>query len=212
MSNVSGIGSPSTYGADMGLPSGISPDSLLAYCQAQLGSLDSTMTSDMQIQEQQLSEHNAVTQAANSLTELFGSNGPQSGPQFEQCMAAIDQAAQSLPAGDPVATQLEQFKQQMMTQYDYQPGHTEWLPIGLNGDQGVIKPVPSSITTPSDGQWAATTAQLSNIASGINSNSQIGMLQLQDLVSQRQQAIEVASGMMTTEDNTLEDEAKAIGQ
>ncbi len=38
------------------------------------------------------------------------------------------------------------------------------------------------------------------------------MLTLQDLVSQRQQAVTLASGMMSKQDQTLEDEAKAVGQ
>jgi hypothetical protein len=38
------------------------------------------------------------------------------------------------------------------------------------------------------------------------------MLQLQDLVSQRQQAIQLCSGIMSKTDETLEDQAKAIGQ
>jgi len=38
------------------------------------------------------------------------------------------------------------------------------------------------------------------------------MLSLQDLVSQRQQVVELATGMMSKEDQALEDGAKAIGQ
>jgi hypothetical protein len=69
-----------------------------------------------------------------------------------------------------------------------------------------------SFTQPSGTDWQGTTDALGNLADNIKSNAQIQMLSLQDLVSQQQDAIEQATQMMTSEDNTLLDQAKAIGQ
>lgn len=64
---------------------------------------------------------------------------------------------------------------------------------------------------PANNDWQGTTDTLSNMADGIKSGAEIQMLQLQDLVSQRQQAVQLASGMMSTEDQTIESEVKNIG-
>jgi len=53
---------------------------------------------------------------------------------------------------------------------------------------------------------------MGNLADSIKSNAEMQMLSLQDLVSQRQQVVELATGMMSKEDETLTDGAKAIGQ
>ena len=64
---------------------------------------------------------------------------------------------------------------------------------------------------PANNQWQGTTDALGNLASDVKSNAEIQMLQLQDLVSQRQDVTEMTTQMMTTENNTLLDQAKAIG-
>jgi hypothetical protein len=64
---------------------------------------------------------------------------------------------------------------------------------------------------PQNNDWQATTDSLKNLASNIQGNAQIQMLSLNSLVSQNQAAIEQATQMMTSEDNTLLDEAKGIG-
>jgi hypothetical protein len=61
---------------------------------------------------------------------------------------------------------------------------------------------------PGDGQWGGTTDDVSSIAGNINSQSQLSMLQLQQLSSYQQQATELTINMMNKEDATLLDEAK----
>jgi hypothetical protein len=65
---------------------------------------------------------------------------------------------------------------------------------------------------PSNDDWKSTTDAVGNLADDIKSNAEMQMLTLQDLVSQRQQVVELATGMMSKEDETLTDGAKAIGQ
>ncbi len=68
-----------------------------------------------------------------------------------------------------------------------------------------------SSKAPKDDEWKGTTDALGTIVGDIKSNSEIQMLQLQDLVSQRQQAVSLASGMMSKEDTSLEQLAR-LGQ
>ncbi len=67
-----------------------------------------------------------------------------------------------------------------------------------------------TFSAPSTAQWAGVSSGLSNLNSSITSNTQLQMLNLQTVVSQEQQATEEATNMMTTENQTLLDQAKAV--
>jgi hypothetical protein len=224
----------------------MSADSLLAYCQSQLGGLDDEITNQMNDQKLKLREQQAM-ENVQKVVESFGTAGPQDGFQFDKCLKAVDDAVASLPAGDPAATQLQSFKANLMSDYGYQPAQQ---PGGLTDDeyatlQSDIKA--SAVTTPDifggqasldqevqrmteigqlaakeptlgnpptqDNQkWKGTTDELSTDVSDIKSDAEIGLLQLQDLVSQRQQAVQLCTNMMSKVDDGLEDQAKAIGR
>ncbi len=243
-SGVSGIGTSGVgYPGDGSLPgtSVMSPDSLLAYCQIQLGDLDDQVTSQMNAQQLSLAERTAVQNVETTL-ESFGDQGPSgsnAGDQMHTCVAAIQNAINQLPAGDPVAAQLQALGDQMVAQYGYVEHTTESpaaaaAPLAnaaaaalaanaslIPGSAPVtINPAPVPPPTvsyqltnpPKNDDWKATTDAVGNLADNIKSNAEMQMLTLQDLVSQRQQVVELATGMMSKEDETLTDGAKAIGQ
>ena len=224
-------------------PQGMSPNALLEYCSMQLSGLDSQMDSMMNQQESQLHEQEAVQQVQTTL-EQFGSNGPQNAADMGTCVAAYQTAISSLPAGDPVAGQLQTQCNSMESTYGYTPAQplTAGEQAQLSGAQDIVNQsngvAPNSITdpngyaqyvqaqatvsavnsvangslskAPANNQWQGTTDALGNLASDIKSNAEIQMLQLQDLVSQRQQVTEMTTQMMTTENSTLLDQAKAL--
>lgn len=245
MTDVNGvIGAPFTQGTTVN-GQGLSPDALLAYCQAQMNGLDSQIDSLMSQQETQLNEQSAVQQVQTVL-EGYGTLGPQSPQEMEKCVDAFNQAIASLPPDDPVVAQLKSQCSSMTSQYSYvapqtlTPDQQTQLanatttvangPAGPPPAGGGTTLVPASmyqeaqqtkasltslqngsLNNPSNNQWQANTDSLGNLASDIKSNSEMQMLKLQDLVSQRQDAIELSTQMMTSTDNTLMDEVKAIG-
>jgi hypothetical protein len=226
----------------------MSPDSLLAYCQIQLGDLDDQVTTQMSSQQLSLEERTAV-QNVETTFESFGDqgpSGPNAGDQMHTCVVAIQNAINQLPAGDPVAAQLEALGNQMVAQYGYKetdpvasqavgsptanlgppPANgtpaTSSAPLA-HGASPVTLPAASPATPsstpiytlsnpPKNDDWKGTTDAMGNLADSIKSNAEMQMLTLQDLVSQRQQVVELATGMMSKEDETLTDGAKAIGQ
>jgi len=209
MSTVNPVTTPAIASApgDYGM-SNLSPDAMLDYCQIQLSGLDTQIDGDIKQQESQLRQREAVQQAQTAL-EQYGTTGPQNSADFQKCVAALDQAAASLPPGDPVAAQLETFKNNMSSQYGFDPskvGQPQEVVLNLFpiGDAGLTN-------KPQNNDWQGTTDALGNIADNIKSGAEIQMLQLQDLVSQRQQAVQLASGIMSKEDQTLEGIAKSIG-
>jgi hypothetical protein len=243
-SSVSGIGASGVgYPGDGSLPgtSVMSPDSLLAYCQIQLGDLDDQVTSQMNAQQLSLAERTAV-QNVQTTFESFGDqgpSGPNAGDQMHTCVVAIQNAINQLPAGDPVAAQLQALGNQMVAQYGYEEHTTESpaaaaaplvnaaaaafaanaslvpgsAPVTINAAPVPPPTVSYELTKPpANDDWKGTTDAVGNLADNIKSNAEMQMLTLQDLVSQRQQVVELATGMMSKEDETLTDGAKAIGQ
>jgi len=238
MSNAYGVTSipAANYSPVDGIDAGVtmmSAESLLAYCQMQLGDMDTQINTQMSAQKTALREREAV-QSAQTVLEQFGTTGPQSVQEMGSCVTAIDHAIAQLPQGDPVAAQLAEFRQHMCDQYQYKAPRslTEKEQIDLitgTGPGVVASPLTSSLPPnsqieqlrqaqsgtlrkPDNKEWQGTTDALANIANDIKSSADIQMLQLQDLVSQRQQAVQLCSGMMSKTDQTLEDQAKAIGR
>ena len=216
----SGVSSPS-YPGDM---QSVSPDALLEYCQIQLGGLDSQITDQVNLQNKMLDERTAVEHVQTAL-EDFGTQGPPDGQSMAKCVAAFQNAIASLPTGDPVAAQLQTQCDAMTQQYGYHPAGTTpttnpvVLPMlpGTGAMVGSVTPLPPSTqptldTPPKNDDWKGTTDALSTLAGDVKSNAEIDMLNLQDLVSQRQQAVQLCSGIMSKTDQTLEAQAKAIGQ
>jgi hypothetical protein len=234
---TSSVGGTSVSGADYpgdgALPGTtiLSPESLLEYCQAQLGDLDQQVATQMNAQQTALAERTAVQNVQQTL-ESFGDQGPQSGDDMHTCVVAFQNAVNQLPPNDPVADQLVAQGNAMVTKYGYrdtidaspsavapvltipvvEPGsHAVQIP-GLSAASTPPPSDPYSLATrPTSDDWKLQTETLGNIADGIKSGAEIQMLTLQDLVSQRQQAVELATGMMSKEDETLDDGAKAIG-
>jgi hypothetical protein len=64
---------------------------------------------------------------------------------------------------------------------------------------------------PQNSEWKGTCDALASIVGDIKSGAEIQMLSLQDLVSQRQQAVSLACNMMSKEDTSLEQLAR-LGQ
>jgi hypothetical protein len=209
MSNVSGVNGTSgvNYALDGGLTY-MSPDALLAYCQMQLGGLDEEIKTQMDSQQSQLNQRKAV-EKVQTVLESFGTQGPQNTDDMQKCVDAFQGAIGSLPPGDPMRAELQNQCDAMTQKYGYNPGGQP----NYDEELGYVGTTPAYLANkPQNDEWKGTTDALGTLAGDIRSNAEIQMLTLQDLVSQRQQAVQLASGMMGKEDQTLESQAKAIGQ
>lgn len=218
-------------GLGSGAIAGMSPDALLEYTGDQVNSLDTQIASLMTQQEAQIQQSQAVESVQSVLT-AFGTSGPQSAADLTKCEAAFQSAINSLPAGDPVAAQLQTQMQSMeqacgMTGQSLTPAQQAQLtsaqgvlaqgPIPYAAQYAMAKDTVTQLTAitgtfsaPSQSDWAGVTSGLSTLNSNVTSNSQLQMLNLQNLVSQQQQVVEGGTNMMTQENQTLLDEAKAL--
>jgi uncharacterized protein YgfB (UPF0149 family) len=222
-------------------PEGVSPDALLEYCNMQLSGLDTQMDSLMNQQESQLHEQEAVQQVQTTLEQFGSNgpqNATDMATCVSAFQTAIASLPPGDPVAGQLQTQCTSMEStygytagqslsssQQSQLSDAQAIVAKGPPDLMTDPAGYMQYQAAQLTVsslngvengslgkaPANNQWQGTTDALGNLASDIKSNAEIQMLQLQDLVSQRQQVTEMTTQMMTTEDNTLLDQAKAIG-
>ena len=161
--------------------------------------------------------HTCVEAFQNAINQL-----PPGDPVAAQLLAQGQQMAQQYGYGVVIATPIHTPAASAVTAASASTASTS-VPSASTpaaSTPAVMAPAPATNSTatyeighkPATGEWKGTTDAVSNLADDINSNAEMQMLTLQDLVSQRQQVVELATGMMSKEDETLTDGAKAIGQ
>jgi hypothetical protein len=154
-------------------------ESLLIYCQTQLQDLDSDIQSRMTDQKAALDRRKAI-QTAEQVFKTFGDKGPQNQAEWDQCEAAITKAMELLPPADPGRRMLEDFRYDLEHQYC----------------QG-LAPKPHY---PHDGEWKGTIDGLAKLQEDIKGGAELQMLTLQQLMSQRQTAVQLTTNMMSKVD------------
>lgn len=164
-------------------------ESLLTYCQTRLQDLDGDIQARMGDQKASLARRQAV-QTATQVFKSFGDKGPQTQAEWDKCEAAINAAIAALPPGDSGIRSLQDFRTQMEGQY--------------------CKDIAPDPHFPKDGEWKGTIDGLNNITENIKSSSEIEMLQLQQLMSQRQTAVQLTTGMCSKMDQTTDSIVKNI--
>jgi len=151
-------------------------DSLLMYCQTRLQDLDGDIQSRMGEQKLSLGRRQAI-QTAEQVFKTFGDKGPQTQAEWDQCEKAITDAVNALPPGDPGRSMLENFRHDLEHQY--------------------CRDLAPNPHYPHDGEWKGTIDGLSKLQEDIKSSAEIEMLQLQQLMAQRQTAVQLTTNMMS---------------
>jgi len=177
--------------APASIPSGLnlSPEALMAYCQSRLNSLDSQMNGIFSSQETNEKVTNDVNQVASAFGQLPGADGgsPSMIAVSPANHSAIDLAyTQAIADAGGPKTQLGSELAGQMNSFD-------------NGIQnGSIR-----ADVVSD-----HTENLKNYASSLNSNSELSMINLQSLMSQRQTAVQLTTNLV----QSLGDQSNAIAK
>jgi hypothetical protein len=233
MASVTGTSGSGGVSMTMPTMTDLSPDAMIAFCQVQLSDLDQQISDDMKWQNTQVADRKLIAQVQDTL-QSFGTQGPQSGTDMQKCIDGFTTAIDAMDPSDPNRVTLQAQLDAMKSAFPYTPAilGTEKAPMlpssiakvsplaawsGSGASAGTTSettPVmlPEQFTKPVDLQWKGTTDSLNTVVDNIKSGAEIQLLQLQDLIAQRQRAVETATGMMTKTDQTLEDQARAIGQ
>jgi hypothetical protein len=202
---------------DADLSSCISPDALMAYCESRMNGIDTQIKSTFD-QQQKTNEEQQVLGDALQTLQAFGdgtldSTTLQQNANADQCKQmelAIESAIQKIRDIDPTSSaipQLEALHDKLMgtgtgpfpdgngnVHGYYDPNYTKSPPDGGHTEQD------SNI---SPEEMKGFIDDLNNINSGLSSNSELQMINLQSLMSQRQTAVELTTNLIQTLDDTM---------
>jgi hypothetical protein len=192
----------------------LTPDALMAYCESRLRSIDGQIQRGMDKQnknnaEQQLiGELNTTLQgyAANGTTQSGSTANAKNDGQCIQIEQTFDDVIAKIKIIDPTSPlipQLEKIHDNIMATGTQAPGlHTFYgTPDGSINSDGQI-----------DAQEIGTFINdLQSANSSVNSSSELGMIQLQSFMSQRQTAIQLTTNLVQSLGDQLNKIADNIG-
>ncbi len=159
----------------------LTAEALLCYCQAQLNSLDAEISDFMDRQKAALREKELLRDIESHMTQNDFSN-----PSWDRLAAAFDAAIQELAAKDPaLAAQLQGQKDQIWAKY-------------------YDKPQPTA-----EG-WKIDVDSLRALLDNVKDNAELEMIKVQSLMSARQTAVQLTTGMMAKFDQTIQSIVKNI--
>jgi hypothetical protein len=169
--------------AQLGNPVYLTPDAVMAYCESRLRGVDTQVEQAFQTQESANSDSQILTQLANNITLPTDdsidmsknptlSNGQAASDWLKSVAAAYQEAANGV--SDP------QLKMALQAQGNKILGDANSATVTLNQSD-----LQSLITTP-----------VSQFQQNLNSGSELSMMNLQSLMSQRQEAIQTCTNLV----------------
>jgi hypothetical protein len=182
-------------------PEYLSAGAMLAYCGTQLQQIDSQIQKIFAEQQKQNLEQQVINQALQVLQGCadgtLDKNG-KSADNAEQCRAmekALEKAISTIEQIDPNAPCLQQLKQihdniMATGTGDKDPQMAHGYYVGPNDGN------PTPDNNISSTEMANFINALQNVGSGLNSDAQLRMINIQSLVSQQQTAVELTTNIM----------------
>jgi hypothetical protein len=180
-----------------GLPEYLTPESLVAYCDSRLTSLDAQMQTIFNQQQTNASTETALSNLASALNDLpqpSGTNTTVKVPLDQ--MGALEVTYQQAIAAAGPNTSLGQSLQKDLDAVTnaYGPGSSEFYVRGHNPSE------PISVSVLNNASQNVKT-----YASNLNSDSQVSMIDLQSMMSQQQTAVELSTNLLQTYSQTTSD-------
>jgi len=188
----------------------LTPDTLMAYCQSRLNSIDSQVESSFNQQSAYNQERSDISDALQVLqSNPSGTTDPATCRQMEQTIEDLVTKIKAIDPNSPSIPKLEQLHDNMMatgsgpytdsngTQHTFYTGNITGRndqdnDIGADEMNGFIK-------------------TLSGVNDDLNSNSELQMIQLQSLMSQRQTAIQLTTNLVQSLGDQTDKIAENIG-
>lgn len=188
----------------------LTPDALLAYCQARLDSIDGQATGIFNEQELRNSESSAIQGVLATFQGYAAgvTNDKDSCLTMENSLYALIQQVQQTDPGCPELGKLTQTFNDLLQSGSGPSGSLQYI------DEATYPP--AGTTNTGDGTLSATEVQgyISNLqgcASDLNSNSELQMIQLQSLMSERQTEVQLTTNLVQSLGDQAEQIAENIG-
>jgi hypothetical protein len=175
----------------------LTPDALLAYCATRLKSLDTQTSLLMGAQQETVNDQTTVNAIGTILSGISsGASDANNNNAVSNAVNDIQTDINGMPDSD-AKTQLQNMVNKMQSD-------------GTNGLVAIQASGQPYLTVNST-QVATYQSMLSSVSSTLNSNSQLGMIQIQSLMSQRETAIQLTTNLMSSYDDASKDVAANVG-
>jgi hypothetical protein len=187
-----------SHGAELAPPSvpnytSLSPDALMSYCEARLNSLDTQMDGIFTSQQKNAATTQDLNKIADSISNLPVANPATNPPtvtvspkDYTAICTEYDDAIRDAGKGSALAGELEKDKSNFANSCG---GNS------LNSDTAT-----------------ALSGNLKNDTADLNSDSEMTMINLQSLMSQRQTAVQLTTNLVQSLSDQSGDIAKNVGQ
>jgi len=192
---------------DAGAAVYLTPDALLAYCQARLDSIDGQVEGSMAEQQLRNGESSAIQTALQKLQQYTSGVNNDSGA----CTAtetSLYNLIKSIGATDPGCPELGKLTQTYNDLVYSGTGATAALPYIDEASYAPVPNGPEGDNTLGSSEMQTFISNLQGCASDLNSGSELQMIQLQSLMSQRQTAIQLTTNLV----QSLGDQAEKIAE
>ena len=207
MTTISGpIGiSPTTIGLAPG--AGLDGDTLLAYCTAQMNGLNLNIKNQMKSQSANREAKESLTKVHGDLAQAAERGGLQTPEQRQGILTGYRDALMKLPPGparDAVLRELNEFRRTAC--YDdtakditnTPDGLAAWAASGINDDLATQFHAEGKGTNFMNAEECKKMGERLQETNGdIGKNAELDMIGLQQLISQRQMAIQMTTNLMT---------------
>lgn len=206
---VSGVNNSGSVGAAdaFALPNSLTAESLLLYCQSQLGNIDNEISGYLNQQKRAIAEKQILSDLKNTLSKY---QPPKTEAQKMEVVAAYGQAKAKLNDlglgdGELAGKINDSFKSLF-------PSGNIDVAVLVYGAAASGLPVDTKATLDTLGTWSgssskegwsSTLGDVTNVIEELSGNAEINMIQLQSLMSKRQTAVQLTTNMLAKHDQTV---------
>jgi hypothetical protein len=179
----------------------LSGETLLTYLQVELGALDDEIAAYLQRQTNALKQKEVLAKVDTALGKYDPPKNPE---QWNEIKRDVDAALAELPESDPLRPQVNDAMSRIEERYLKKPNpvaaKTRVAPHLLN--KSLVKAAESAAERgvkafqPSKDQWKYELSNVEKLRESLQGNVELGMIQLQQLMSSRQTAVQLATNIM----------------
>jgi hypothetical protein len=167
-------------------PSGLTGDSLLLYCQTQLGSYDESVKGFLNEQKLNIARKKGLSDIETTLKKYFEHADQAATDDINR---SFNSAMNALPAGDPVRAAI----QAKANEYNTHSGNDQQIYYTKE-------------------QLTAFAGDIQSMLDNVNGNAEINMIQLQQVMSQRQTAVQLTTSLLAKFDEGMKSVVGNIGR
>lgn len=191
-----------------GSPNSLTGESLMMWLSIKLGSIDEDLQSMLQSQTNALKDKEVLQNYKQCLNEMKAAKGD--GPRVHAALEKFAKYAEELGNGPGGALARAKLDEHLI--------RIGLRPVSTESEDGVPAWVTNAIhmlipgdVVLSDGDWEIAITGVTNEIEALDKNSEMSMIRINQLMSQRQTAVQLAQSIMNKQNETIEGIVKKFG-